>query len=153
MWILVKFRNKNVNFMAKNNGHQKFRNTPPPLLPLGTVGGTIYIKAKSWFIPWICILSHSGIICYLLGKLHVVVRPYVLCDIMFCVTLCAVWHYLLCDVMCCVRLCGAGVSCQCTGGTSITRWSKAFRQTFPFSIFCGIVTIMDLVTLPKSSYW
>ena len=24
MWILAKFKNKNVNFMAKNNGHQNF---------------------------------------------------------------------------------------------------------------------------------
>ena len=35
MWILAKLRNRNVNFMAKNNGHQNFRYSlgipgPPP---------------------------------------------------------------------------------------------------------------------------
>ena len=37
MWILAKFRNKNVNFMAKNQRppkfHKKFINTEPPLPP------------------------------------------------------------------------------------------------------------------------
>ena len=37
MWILAIFRNKIVNFMAKNNGHQNFTkslglSTPPPYL-------------------------------------------------------------------------------------------------------------------------
>ena len=41
IWVLAKFRNKNVNFRAKNNGHQNFTKSlgiPEPLPPcLGNI--------------------------------------------------------------------------------------------------------------------